>query len=316
MISYIAKRLLTVVPIILFAIFLMFSLIRLSPVDPAEAYLAAAHIHPTEEMLAEKRQEFGLNQSLIVQYFQTVKQIVQLDFGNSYVTGTPVWEEVATRMPATIQLAVSSILLAAVISIPLGFLSAIYKNSPIDHFSRFLSFLGASLPQFWLGYILMFFFSVKLDLFPVEGRGSWQHFVLPSITLSLALIAIYTRLLRASVLEELEEAYVVYGRTRGIKERVILTKHVLRIAISPMLTGLGMNFGKLLTGTIIVEQVFSWPGFGRFFIEAIFNRDIPVIQCYVVLAACLFIVCNLIVDILQLYIDPRISRKGRQNIDF
>lgn len=316
MISYIAKRLLTVVPIILFAIFLMFSLIRLSPVDPAEAYLAAAHIHPTEEILAEKRQEFGLNQSLIVQYFQTVKQIVHLDFGNSYVTGTPVWEEVATRMPATIQLAVSSILLAIVISIPLGFLSAIYKNSPIDHFSRFLSFLGASLPQFWLGYILMFFFSVKLDLFPVEGRGSWQHFVLPSITLSLALIAIYTRLLRASVLEELEEAYVVYGRTRGIKERVIMIKHVLRIAISPMLTGLGMNFGKLLTGTIIVEQVFSWPGFGRFFIEAIFNRDIPVIQCYVVLAACLFIVCNLIVDILQLYIDPRISRKGRQNIDF
>jgi nickel transport system permease protein len=227
------------------------------------------------------------------------------------VTNTPVWQEVAARMPATIQLAVSSMLLAIIVSVPLGFLSAIYKNSLIDHFSRLLSYLGASIPQFWLGYILIFFFAVKLDLFPVEGRGTWQHFVLPSATLSLALIAIYTRLLRASVLEELEEVYVLYARTRGIKEKAIMVKHVLRIAISPMLTGLGMNLGKLLTGTIIVEQVFSWPGFGRFFIEAIFNRDIPVIQSYVVLAACLFIVCNLIVDIVQMYLNPRISWKGR-----
>lgn len=311
MISYLIKRLLAVIPIILFAIFLMFILIRLSPVDPAEAYLAAAHIHPTDELLAEKREEFGLNQSLAVQYLQTVKQIVQLDFGSSFVTNTPVWQEVIIRMPATIQLAASSIFLAVVVSVPLGFLSAVYKNSVIDHFSRFLAYVGASIPQFWLGYVLIFVFAVQLDLFPVEGRGSWQHFVLPSITLSLALIAIYTRLLRASVLEELEKVYVTYGRTRGIKEKTIMVKHVLRIAISPMLTGLGMNLGKLLTGTIIVEQVFSWPGFGRFFIEAILNRDIPVIQGYVVLAACLFIICNLIVDILQLYMDPRISWKGR-----
>ncbi|ALS75865.1 nickel ABC transporter permease subunit NikB [Planococcus rifietoensis] len=311
MVIYLIKRLFAVVPIILFAIFLMFVLVRLSPVDPAQAYLAASNIHPTEELLAEKRQEFGLDRPLIVQYFQTVADIVRFDFGNSYVTNTPVWQEITTRLPATLQLALSSILVAIIVSVPLGFLSAVYKNSWLDHFSRLLSYLGASIPQFWLGYVLIFFFAVKLDLFPVEGRGTWQHFVLPSITLSLALIAIYTRLLRASVLEELEEAYVLYGRTRGLKEKGIMAKHVLRISISPMLTGLGMNLGKLLTGTIIVEQVFSWPGFGRFFIEAIFNRDIPVIQSYVVLAACLFIVCNLIVDIIQLYLDPRISREGR-----
>lgn len=311
MISYIAKRILAIIPIVLFAIFIMFLLIRFSPVDPAEAYLTAAHIHPTEEILAEKRHEFGLDQPLIVQYFETVKKIFQLDFGNSYLTNQPVWEEVTTRIPATLQLAFSSILLALLISIPLGFLSAIYKNSPIDTFSRFLSFFGASIPQFWLGYLLIFFFSVKLDLFPVEGRGSWEHLVLPSVTLSLALIAIYTRLLRASVLEQLEEFYVLYARTRGINEKLIMVKYVLKIAISPVITGLGMNLGKLLTGTIIVEQVFSWPGFGRYFVEAIFNRDIPVIQCYVILAACLFIVCNLIVDLIQLYMDPRISWKGR-----
>lgn len=309
--TYLIKRLFAIVPIILFAIFLMFVLVRLSPVDPAEAYLAASHIHPTEELLAEKRQEFGLDRPLIVQYVQTVADIIRFDFGNSYVTNTPVWQEITTRLPATLQLALSSILVAVVVSVPLGFLSAVYKNSWLDHFSRLLSYLGASIPQFWLGYVLIFFFAVKLDLFPVEGRGTWQHFVLPSITLSLALIAIYTRLLRASVLEELEEAYVLYGRTRGLKEKAIMGKHVLRISISPMLTGLGMNLGKLLTGTIIVEQVFSWPGFGRFFIEAIFNRDIPVIQSYVVLAACLFIVCNLIVDVIQLYLDPRISRERR-----
>ena len=311
MVIYLIKRLFAVVPIILFAIFLMFVLVRVSPVDPAEAYLAASNIHPTEELLAEKRQEFGLDRPLIVQYAQTVSDIVRFDFGNSYVTNTPVWQEITTRLPATLQLAFSSILVAIIVSVPLGFLSAVYKNSWLDHFSRLLSYLGASIPQFWLGYVLIFFFAVKFDLFPVEGRGTWQHFVLPSITLSLALIAIYTRLLRASVLEELEEAYVLYGRTRGLKEKGIMVKHVLRISISPMLTGLGMNLGKLLTGTIIVEQVFSWPGFGRFFIEAIFNRDIPVIQSYVVLAACLFIVCNLIVDVIQLYLDPRISREGR-----
>ncbi|MBG9945879.1 nickel ABC transporter permease subunit NikB [Brevibacillus formosus] len=311
MVSYIGKRILAIIPIVLFAILITFVLIHISPVDPAEAYLSAAHIHPTEELLAEKRHEFGLDQPLIVQYFQTVMKICRLDFGRSYLTNEPVWDEVTARMPATIQLAVSSILFAMIVSIPLGFLSAVYKNSLIDNFSRLLSFFGASIPQFWLGYLLIFFFSVKLDWLPVEGRGSWAHLVLPTMTLSLALIAIYTRLLRASVLEQLQESYVLYARTRGIKEKVIMVKHVLKIAISPVITGLGMNFGKLLTGTIIVEQVFSWPGFGRYFVEAIFNRDIPVIQCYVLLAACLFIVCNLIVDLVQLYMDPRISLKGR-----
>jgi nickel transport system permease protein len=199
------------------------------------------------------------------------------------------------------------------VSVPLGFLAGVKKGSVVDHFSRLLSFFGASIPTFWLGYILVFFFSVKLNLFPVEGIGTWQHLVLPSITLALPLIAMYTRLLRASVLENLQQPYVLFARTRGLKEKTIMTKHVLRIAISPMITGLGMNLGKLLTGTIIVESVFSWPGFGRYFIEAIFNRDIPVIQCYVLIAASLFILSNLIVDIVQMYIDPRISRKEGQH---
>jgi nickel transport system permease protein len=308
--SFIGKRLLAVIPIFLFATLLTFLLIRLSPVDPAEAYLSAAHIQPTDELLEQKRHEFGLDQPLPVQYAQFLMKMSQLDFGTSYVSNEPVWQQVSLRLPATLQLALSSIVLAIVISIPIGFLSALYKNSIIDHLSRLLAFMGASIPQFWLGYLLIFFFSVKLDLFPVQGRGGLENLILPSFTLALGLIAIYTRLLRTSVLEQMQEPYVLYARTRGIKENTIMGKHVLKIAISPMITGLGMNMGKLLSGTIIVEEVFSWPGFGRYFIEAIFNRDIPVIQCYVLITAGLFIVCNLIVDLLQMYLDPRISWKG------
>ncbi|AEI44826.1 nickel ABC transporter permease subunit NikB [Paenibacillus mucilaginosus] len=308
---YIGKRILSIIPIVLFASFLMFVMIKLGPVDPAEAYLAAAHIHPDDEVLAAKRHEFGLDQPLLVQYAQSVMKMCRLDFGTSYITNEPVWQEVVLKFPATIQLALCSILLAILVSVPIGFLSAIFKNGAVDYSSRVLSYIGACIPIFWLGYLLVYFFSVKLDWLPVEGRGTWQHLVLPSVTLALWLIAIYTRLLRTTVLEELQEAYVRYARTRGIKERVIMLKYVLRIAILPMITALGMNMGKLLTGAIIVEQVFSWPGFGRYFVQSIVNRDIPVIQCYVLLSVCIVVGCNLIVDLLQLYMDPRISRKGR-----
>lgn len=311
MIGYVGKRMLAIIPIVFMATLVTFALIHISPVDPAEAYLTAAHIYPTPEVLEQKRHEFGLDQPLFHQYLNTLKRISQLDFGTSYLTNQPVWEEVKTRLPATAELACWSMLFSALVSIPLGVFAAVYKNSWVDMLSRAISYFGASIPQFWLGYLLIFFFSVKLDLLPVEGRGTWENLVLPTVTLSLVLIAVYTRLLRSSVLDQLQETYVQYARTRGIRERAIMMKHVLKVAIAPLITGMGMNLGKLLTGTIIVEQVFSWPGFGRYFVEAIFNRDIPVIQCYVFLAACLFIVCNLLVDLIQMYMDPRISAKGR-----
>ncbi|MCT4780670.1 MULTISPECIES: ABC transporter permease [Exiguobacterium] len=307
---YILKRVGSVIPILLLAILLLTAMIHLSPVDPAEAYLAAAHIQPTEEVLTQKRAEFGLDQSFMTQYATTVVRLAQFDFGTSYVSGKPVLDEVLLRLPATVQLALSSLLLAIFVSIPLGFLAGIRKNGLFDHLSRVIAFIGASIPSFWLGYLLIFFFAVQLDLLPVGGIGSPSHVILPAITLALPLIALYTRLLRTSVIETMREPYVLFARTRGIRETIILGKHVLRVAIPPMLTGLGMNLGKLLTGTIIVETVFSWPGFGRYFIEAIFDRDMPIIQGYVFLAALLFIGSSLLVDLLQLAIDPRIARKG------
>ncbi len=312
MISYVLKRIITIIPIFLLATLIIFGMINLSPVDPAEAYFAASHIQATDEMLEQKRHEFGLDQPLLIQYVQTVIKICQFDFGISYITNKPVWEEISSRILATIQLTAGSLFIAILVSVPLGYLAGIKKNSLMDQFSRFLSFIGAAIPSFWLGYLLIFFFSVKLDLFPVEGTGTWKHLILPSVTLALPLIALYTRLLRNSVLENLQEPYVFYGKTRGIHRRIITGKHVLRMAIPPMITGLGMNMGNLLTGAIIVEAVFSWPGFGRYFIEAIFNRDVPVIQAYVLIAACFYLISNLFVDLIQMFIDPRISRKGRQ----
>lgn len=311
MIGYIGKRIVAIVPIVFIATLITFALIHISPVDPAEAYLTAAHIYPTDELLQQKRHEFGLDRPLLVQYFNTLGNMAKLDFGKSYLTNQPVWNEIVAKFPATAELAIWSMLFSALISIPLGILAAVYKNSWIDMVSRVIAYLGASIPQFWLGYLLIFFFAVKLDWLPVEGRGDWRNLILPTATLSMVLIAVYTRLLRASMLDQLQETYVHYARIRGLRERAIMLKHVLKLAIMPLISGMGMNLGKLLTGTIIVEQVFSWPGFGRYFVEAIFNRDITVIQCYIFFAACLFIVCNLLVDIVQLYMDPRISLKGR-----
>lgn len=311
MIGYIGKRIVAIVPIVFIATLITFALIHISPVDPAEAYLTAAHIYPTDELLQQKRHEFGLDRPLLVQYFNTLGNMAKLDFGKSYLTNQPVWNEIVAKFPATAELALWSMFFSALISIPLGILAAVYKNSWIDMVSRVIAYLGASIPQFWLGYLLIFFFAVKLDWLPVEGRGDWRNLILPTATLSIVLIAVYTRLLRASMLDQLQETYVHYARIRGLRERAIMLKHVLKLAIMPLISGMGMNLGKLLTGTIIVEQVFSWPGFGRYFVEAIFNRDIPVIQCYIFFAACLFILCNLLVDIVQLYMDPRISLKGR-----
>lgn len=311
MIGYIGKRIVAIVPIVFIATLITFALIHISPVDPAEAYLTAAHIYPTDELLQQKRHEFGLDRPLLVQYFNTLGHMAKLDFGKSYLTNQPVWNEIVAKFPATAELALWSMLFSTLVSIPLGILAAIYKNSWIDMLSRVIAYVGASIPQFWLGYLLIFLFAVKLDWLPVEGRGDWRNLILPTATLSMVLIAVYTRLLRASMLDQLQETYVHYARIRGLRERVIMLKHVLKLAIMPLISGMGMNLGKLLTGTIIVEQVFSWPGFGRYFVEAIFNRDIPVIQCYIFFAACLFILCNLIVDIVQLYMDPQISLKGR-----
>ncbi|MBP1176378.1 ABC transporter permease subunit [Paenibacillus sp. FSL M7-0802] len=311
MAGYIFRRALTLVPLVLFATFVAFVLMRLSPVDPAEAYFSAAHIKPNEQMLQEKRGELGLDDPFMSQYVQSAVRMLQLDLGTSYLSSKSVWGEIWQRLPATLQLTGSSMLIAFVAVVTLGYLSAVHAGRWVDYAVRILSYIGASLPQFMLGYLLIYLFALHWDLLPVEGKGTWQHLILPSLTLSLALVATYARLFRESILEQMKQAYVDYAHTRGLKPRSIMLRHVVRLAILPIITGFGMNLGRLITGTIVVERVFSWPGLGRFFVESIFNRDLPVIQGYVFFAACLYLCTSLLTDLLHMAADPRLSLQER-----
>ncbi|AOY74927.1 nickel/cobalt ABC transporter permease [Clostridium formicaceticum] len=304
--NFILRRLISLIPILLGISIITFVLVQLVPVDPAEVYLRMSQIPPTDEAVAVTRAELGLDQPLYRQYIDWIRNAIKLDFGRSFVTRNPVLEELLYYFPATIQLTVTSLILVIVISIPMAIFSALYKDTVFDNISRFFVFVGASMPSFWIGLLFIYFFSLKLDLLPVMGRGSIQHLILPSLTLALGSVATYTRLLRTTILENLRENFVLYAKTRGLKERFIILRHVLKNAMLPVVTAFGMSMGHMLAGSVIVENVFAWPGVGRYIISAIFNRDYPVIQCYVLLMAIIFVFSNLLVDILYGILDPRI----------
>ncbi|MFC5406325.1 nickel ABC transporter permease [Cohnella soli] len=306
--SYVWRRILTMVPVLLGASFVSFVLLRLTPIDPAKAYLSVSNIPPTEEAVHAIRAQLGLDEPFWTQYAHWLWQLCRFDFGTSFFSKLSVASEFMNRLPITATLALVSLLLAIVVSIPLGIVSALGKNRLIDHICRFLAFLGASLPQFWLAYLLIYFLSVKMDWFPLQGAESWRNYVLPLFTLAFSLIATYSRLLRAGLLEGLEEPFVLYARARGLGTYTILTKHVLRHAVRPVVTAAGMNLGKLFAGTVIVERIFSMPGMGGFFLESVFHRDYPVIQSYIFVMAFVFVLGNLAADLIQSLLDPRLTQ--------
>lgn len=310
--NYILRRLIGLVPILLGISIITFALLQFVPVDPAEVYLRMSNIPPTEEAVAVTREELGLNKPLYQQYIQWLRNVFRLDFGKSFTTKKPVLKEIGYYFPATIQLTLASLGLVILFSVPIAILSALYKDSIFDNLGRSFAFLGASMPSFWVGLLCMYLFSLKLDLLPIAGKGSVKHLILPAFTLALGYIATYTRLLRTSLLENLRENYVLYGRTRGLKENFILVSHVLKNAMLPVITAFGMSMGYMLAGSVIVENIFAWPGVGRYIISAIFNRDYPVIQCYVLIMAVIFVLLNLSVDILYGILDPRIRIGGEE----
>jgi len=305
--GYIVKRVIHLIPVLLGVSVITFVLIHMVPSDPAEVYLRLSQIPPTDEAVASVRAELGLDRPLYVQYFDWLWKVLHLDFGKSFVTKQPVLAEILSYLPATIQLTACSMVIMILISVPTGILAALYKDSLFDQFSRVLAFIGASMPSFWLGFLLMYFFALKFDLLPVMGKGTYLHLILPSLTLALGHAATYTRLLRASMLENLNREFVLYARARGLKERLIIGKHVLKNAMLPVVTAFGMSLGHMLAGAVIVENIFAWPGVGRFAVFSIFSRDYPVIQCYVCLMAVIFVLCNLLVDISYSFLDPRIK---------
>ncbi|MDU4962225.1 MAG: nickel ABC transporter permease subunit NikB [Sporomusaceae bacterium] len=306
---YLIARCLGVIPLLLAISFLSFTLIALVPADPAEVALRVNEIIPTPESIASMRAELGLDKPFLIRYADWLGRAVQLDFGKSYINDRWVLDEIVRCLPATLQLAAAALGLVVAVSLPIGILGALFANRLFDRILRLLVFVGTAMPGYWVGLLLIWLFSIKLNWLPTSGSGSWKHLLLPAAALSLTYISTYVRLIRSNMLENLKETYVLYGRVRGLSERRILLGHVLKNSLQTSITAFGMSIPQLLAGTVIIENIFAWPGVGRLCISAIFNRDYPVIQAYILLMAVLFIFCNLVVDIIHQFMDPRLREE-------
>ncbi|HJH32673.1 MAG TPA: ABC transporter permease [Methanosarcinaceae archaeon] len=305
--KYIAKRLAIAVIVMLGASLLSFLLLYFAPGNPAHAILTAQLGHdPSLEEVAFFMMKHDLNNPFLVQCSQWLYMITHLNLGTSFRTGEPVLMEFLDRFPATFELAFTSMLIALLIAIPVGILSALKQNSILDHSSRLVALCGVSMPNFWLGLVLIMFFSLKLGWFPCFGYGTASHLVLPAITLGTGLAAPLMRLMRASMLEVLRQDYIRTARSKGLSEHLVMWKHGLKNALIPVITHMGMQTGHLLGGAVIVETIFAWPGVGKFLVDGIYARDYPVIQGFVLVIALFFVLSNLAVDILYTYLDPRI----------
>ena len=308
MTDYILKRLATVIPILIGISFLSFALISLSPSNPAEVALRVNEIVPTEEAVRAMEEQLGTNKPYIERYVTWLTVSLQGDFGNSYVNNKPVATLIGQAIPNTIKLALLALLITIVFSVLVGILCAVYEGSFGDKLARALVFVGTAMPSFWVGLLLIWIFSVKLNLFPTSGMERPSSIVLPAITLALSYISTYVRLIRNNMVQNKHENYVYYARIRGLKETTII-KHIFKNSLQSSLTALGMSIPKLIAGTVMVENIFAWPGVGRVCVDAIFNRDFPVIQAYILLMAVLFVICNLLVDIFSVAIDPRMRKE-------
>ena len=303
MTAYLVRRLLQAVPIALLVSTLVFSLIHLIPGDPVEMMLGEGAQRGDVERL---REELGLDRPLLAQYVSYMGGLFRGDLGHSLHYGEPVGELLWQRYPSTILLAVASMLVALAVAVPLGILAAYYRNSAADHFSRFFALLGVSLPNFWLGPMLILLFAIQLDLFPVSGRSGPASLVLPAITLGTALAGLLTRMVRTSLAEELHRPYLVTAEAKGLSRAAVVLRHALRNASIPVTTVVGLQFGALLTGAIITETIFSWPGVGRMVIQAIRLRDYPLVQGGVLAIALTYVVLNVLTDLFYALLDPRI----------
>lgn len=297
--------------IVLFGIsFFTFALTYLSPGDPAEIMLTECGNLPTPELLAQTRHELGLDKPFLVQYGSWLLGVLTGDMGMSYSMKVPVVQKLVSAFWPTLQMSLLALLIMVVISIPMGIASAVYQNKWPDYLVRGVTFIGVSVPSFWLGLILLSIFGVQLRWINVAGgTADLKSMILPSVTLALAMSAKYTRQIRSAVLEELHQDYVTGARMRGIKESVILWKHVLPNVMLPIVTLLGLSLGSLLGGTAVVEIIYNWPGMGSMAVKAISCRDYPLVQGYVLWIAILYMCINLLVDLSYNYLDPRLKEE-------
>lgn len=311
MVTYVIKRLLQLIPILLGITILSFALMHTTEgdvVDKMYEHQGAV----SEEVKENVRKEMGLDQPLPIQYLKWMGGIVTGDMGTSYISGQDVFDTFMSKVPNTVLLTVTSILLTVLLSVPLGILAAVKQNTFLDYLIRFFSFIGNSLPGFFLSLLLILVFSVKLGWLPVIGNDSAASVILPTITLAVAMAAKYTRQIRATVLEELEKEYVWGARARGVREKRILYKSVLKSSMLTIATLLALSVGSLLGGTAIVESIFMWDGVGKMAVDAILMKDYPIIQAYVVWMAIIYVAVNLVTDLMYHCLDPRV-RLGKES---
>src|SRR5713226_6706455 len=305
MTQYIIRRFLQMIPIAFGILTLVFSLIHLISGDPARRI---AGENAREEHVQAVRKALGLDQPLWAQYVSYLSHVVRGDFGRSFQTNEPVSKQIAERYPATIQLAFGAMFVALIVAFPLGMISAIYRNSWIDNVARFFALIGVSMPSFWFGPLLIIAFAINHTWFPVSGREEGlKSLVLPSLTMRLALAAILTRMIRVSVAEELNQLYVTTAIAKGVTRTRAIFRHALKNAMIPVITVLALQFGSLLTGAIITEQIFSWPGLGRLLIQSITTRDYPQVQASILVIALTYILVNFISDLMYGVVDPRVK---------
>lgn len=305
MLRYIGRRVLLFIPVILGVLFLTFTINYFSPGDAAVAILGS---EASPEALEEFREEHGLNDPFLVQFVDYVEGVVlHFDFGTSYSTRRPVTEELLERYPTTIALAVMSVVFATIIGIPLGIISAVKQYSPADYGASFLALIGASLPQFWLGLMMMLLFSVRLGWLPATGFDTPAQWIMPTIAIGIYPVATITRMTRSNMLEVIRQDYIRTARSKGFGEVRVVVKHALKNALIPVVTVIGAQLGQSLSGAMVVESIFTIPGLGSLMVSAIKNRDYAMIQGGVVFIAIVYSVINLIVDLLYAYIDPRIK---------
>lgn len=303
MLAYLLRRVLSALPAVLGVIVIVFAMVRLAPGDPALLLAGEFADAATVERI---RARFGLDRPPLEQFWIFLTGVAGGDLGTSVRTTRPVADDLARFFPATLELAFAAIVVAAVLGVAAGVLSAVYRNTWIDATVTFLSLLGVSMPVFWFGLLAILFFSVNLGWFPVAGRGSLAHLVLPAVTLSTSSLAIIARMTRSSLLETFGQDYVRTASAKGLNDRAVVLKHALKNALIPVVTIGGLQFGQLLAGAVLTETVFTWPGIGRLLVDSILTRDYPVVQGAVLLIAISFIVVNIVVDLLYAVIDPRI----------
>lgn len=309
--NYAVRRLLQLIPILLAITFLSYGMMRIAGSDVVEQKMENTGETVSQELIDAAREELGLDKPFVVQYFTWLGNLLRGDMGTSYVSNKPVFSTFVSKLPATLLLTVVSILLTVVISIPLGIWAAVKQNKATDYVIRTASFIGNSLPNFFVSLLLMYLFAIRLGWFPVISKGvSLQSVALPSLTLAIAMSAKYLRQVRATVLDELSKDYVLGAKARGVPFSTTMMKSVMKASLVTIITLLTLSIGSLLGGTAIVESIFMWDGVGKMAVDAINMRDYPIIQAYVMWMAIIYVVVNLITDLSYRYLDPRIRLGG------